>query len=215
MNDTKKVSLRISASPFPPADVLSSLQHDLMNTRTHVALASLIGVTDGVATVNAEVYDLAPEEGRDVQSVIQSALDEAYGTSFAVAASGQSSSEPTEEQKQRDAEIERMLKDHPAFVKDIEEARVSGSPMHLVAAKIAAKELSKATKAAKSSAKPTPEKEPAASANPTEAVAPSVDVTDTAPTQTASATSSAPSEGEAPVQTDAPTADEPKQEVAA
>jgi hypothetical protein len=39
-----------------------------------------------------------------------------------------------------DAEIARMLKDYPNHQAEIEDARISGSPLHLVAAKIAAQE---------------------------------------------------------------------------
>jgi hypothetical protein len=47
------------------------------------------------------------------------------------------------EAKQHEAEIQRMLADHPAYTSQIEETRISGSPLHLVAANIAEQEAAK------------------------------------------------------------------------
>jgi hypothetical protein len=53
-----------------------------------------------------------------------------------------------EETKKHEAEIARMLADFPAYAPQIEEARISGSPLHLVAANIAAKEAQREADAA-------------------------------------------------------------------
>lgn len=45
-----------------------------------------------------------------------------------------------EEAKKRESEIARMMADFPAYAPRIEEARISGSPLHLVAAGIAVAE---------------------------------------------------------------------------
>lgn len=54
--------------------------------------------------------------------------------------------EQVELQRLHDAEIARMLNDYPAYESVIEDARVSGSPLHLVAAKIADAETDRAAK---------------------------------------------------------------------
>jgi hypothetical protein len=159
MSETTYISIKINLGTKPlPSDILATLRYDLLGSRVSPFVASVEEFTNGVATVNAEIFDLEEGGQRDLQSIVQSWIDRIYGPSSSIPSedlversSGtesetESSSGPTEEDNaKRDAEIARMLADHPEYVSQIEEARISGSPLHLVAANISEKEGAKSS----------------------------------------------------------------------